>query len=143
MSIIDEAKKLRSLIEEMAQTALDDETAEDNPNVFPLWQVGVDYKTDYKIRYDGIVYKVLQDHTSQADWTPDTAVSLYVKVHKQDPTDEWPEWVQPQGAHDAYMKDDKCSYPYHERYWVSAVDNNVWQPGVYGWDEVFPNGGAE
>ena len=76
---------------------------------------------------------------SQADWTPDVAVSLFVKVHKQDPTDEYPLWTQPQGAHDAYKKDAKVSYPYHERYWVSNCDGNVWQPSVYGWDEVFPN----
>lgn len=138
MNILDEARKLRSLIESMAEN-LDDETAEQNPNVFPNWEVGVEYKVDYKVRYNDVVYKVLQAHTSQADWTPDVAVSLFVKVHKQDPQDEYPLWTQPQGAHDAYKKDAKVSYPYHERYWVSNCDGNVWQPGVYGWDEVFPN----
>ena len=136
--IIDEAKKLRALIETMAEN-LDDEQAEQNPNVFPLWAVGVDYEVDYKVRYNDIVYKVLQAHTSQEDWTPDVAVSLFVKVHKQDPVDEYPLLTQPQGAHDAYKKDAKVSYPYHERYWVSNCDGNVWQPSVYGWDEVFPN----
>lgn len=136
--IIREAKKLRKLIEQMAEN-LDDETAEDNPNVFPKWEVGVEYKKDFKIRYNEIVYKVLQPHTSQSDWTPDIAVSLYVKVHKQDPTDEYPAWVQPQGSHDYYEKDAKVSHPYHERYWISKENYNVWEPGVYGWDEVFPN----
>lgn len=136
--IIDEAKKLRALIEKMAES-LDDETAEQNAYVFPLWAVGVEYEVDYKVRYNDVVYKVLQAHTSQADWTPDVAVSLFVKVHKQDPTDEYPLWTQPQGAHDAYKKDSKCSYPYHERYWVSNCNGNVWSPLVYGWDEVFPN----
>ena len=138
MTILDEAKKLRALIESMAEN-LDDEQAEQNPSVFPKWEIGVEYKKDYKIRYNDVVYKVLQDHTSQEDWLPDEAVSLYVRVHYE-PTDEWAEWVQPQGSHDAYMKNDKCSYPYHQRYWVSNCDNNVWQPSVYGWDEVFPNG---
>ena len=138
MGILDEARKYRTLIEKMAES-LDDETAEQNPNVFPNWEVGVEYKVDFKVRYNDVVYKVLQDHTSQEDWTPDVAVSLFVKVHKQDPQDEYPLWTQPQGAHDAYKKDAKCSYPYHERYWESNCDGNVWQPGVYGWDEVFPN----
>lgn len=78
MTILDEARKLRNLIESMAEN-LDDETAEQNPNVFPLWAVGVEYEVDYKVRYNDVVYKVLQAHTSQEDWTPDTAVSLYAK----------------------------------------------------------------
>ena len=142
MTILDEAKKLRALIEQMAEN-LDDEEAEKNPNVFPKWEIGVEYKKDFKLRYNDVTYKVLQDHTSQEDWTPDTAVSLYVKVHKQEPTDEYPLWIQPSGAHDAYSKGDKCSLPYHERFYISNVDNNVWSPEVYGWDEVFPNGESE
>lgn len=41
------------------------------------------------------------------------------------------ELAQPVGAHDSYMKDDQTS---HNGYrWISEVDNNVWEPGVYGW----------
>lgn len=137
MTILEEARKLRALIEQMAEN-LDDEDAEKNPSVFPKWEVGIEYKKDFKLRYNEVTYKVLQDHTSQEDWTPDVAVSLFVRVHYE-PTDEYPEWVQPTGAHDAYQKGDKCSLPYHERYWVSDVDANVWKPTVYGWSEVFPN----
>ena len=132
MTILDEAKKLRALIEQMAES-LDDEQAENNPSVFPKWEIGVEYKKDYKIRYNDVVYKVLQDHTSQEDWLPDEAVSLYMRVHKQDPQ-EYPEWVQPTGAQDAYNMGDKCSH--NSKHWASNLDGNVWEPGVYGWSEV-------
>ena len=140
MSIIREAYKLRNLIEMMAES-LDDETAEQNPNVFPKWEVGREYEVDYKIRYEDVVYKVLQAHTSQADWTPDVAVSLYVKVHQQDPGDEYPDWVQPTGSHDAYEYGEKVSHLLKEdgskRHWISVFEGlNVWEPSVYGWDEV-------
>lgn len=130
--IIREAKKLRKLIEQMAEN-LDDETAEDNPNVFPKWEVGVEYKKDFKIRYNDVVYKVLQDHTSQSDWTPDVAVSLYVKVHKQGP--DYPEWVQPTGAHDAYNKDEIVRH--NEKLWISLIDGNVWEPGSVGTENLW------
>ena len=143
MNILDEARHLRSLIELMAES-LDDETAEANPNVFAEWEVGKEYKKDYKFRYQNIVYKVLQDHTSQADWTPDVAVSLYVRVHNVDPTVYEP-WVQPTGSHDAYSMNAKVSHLKNEegndRHWNSKVDNNVWEPGAVGtealWEEVF------
>ena len=143
MTIIEEAKKTRALIEKMAES-LDDETAEQNAYVFPLWAVGVEYKKDFKVRYNDVVYKVLQDHTSQADWTPDVAVSLFVKVHKQDPH-EYPEWVQPTGAHDAYQKDEIVKHK--EKLWISLIDANVWEPGSAGteslWAEYKENEDAE
>jgi len=83
-------------------------------------------------RYKGTLYKCVQAHTSQADWTPDTAHSLWSKT--SDPAEEWPEWVQPIGAHDAYSLGAKVSHK--EKHWKSIVANNVWEPGVYGWEEV-------
>ena len=136
MNILDEARHLRSLIELMAES-LDDETAEQNPNVFAEWEVGKEYKKDNKFRYQNVVYKVLQDHTSQADWTPDVAVSLYVRVHHQ-PGEEYPDWVQPTGSHDAYNKGDKVTHI--EKHWESLIDANVWCPGDPGtetlWQEI-------
>lgn len=70
-------------------------------------------------------YKVLQDHTSQAEWTPDTAVSLYVEI--PDPSVEWPEWKQPTGAHDAYSIGDKVSY--NKEHYISQIDGNTTVPG--------------
>ena len=123
MDIISEARKFRAFIEQMALN-VDDETAKDHINVFPLWKIGEEYEKDFRVRYNDGLYKVLQNHTSQSDWTPDTAVSLYVMI--SDPTIEYPEWVQPTGAHDAYNKGDKVSH--NEKHWISLVDANVWEP---------------
>lgn len=123
------ARNFRPFIEKLAKD-VDDEEALEHPEAFPLWKVGESYLKDDRVRYEELLYKVLQAHTSQADWTPDIAVSLYVKVSE----DEFPEWVQPQGSHDAYMKDDKVTHL--EKHWISIIDNNVWEPSVYGWNEL-------
>lgn len=82
--------------------------------------------------YDSVLYKVLQAHTSQADWMPDVSVSLFAKILIPDPT-VIPEWEQPESTN-PYMKGDKVTH--NGKTWVSNIDNNVWEPGVYGWDEV-------
>ena len=134
MGLLDEARRLRRLIESMAEN-LDDETAEQNTNIFPKWEVGVEYEVDYKVRYNDVLYKVLQKHISQEDYTPDVAVSLFVRVHQQDPEDEFPEWVQPTGAHDVYNEGDKVSH--NGKHWISKIDNNVWEPGSVGAEELW------
>lgn len=102
-------------------------------SVYPSWDSnGYSYFAGEKVSYEDKYYRCIQNHTSQADWTPDTAVSLWVSI--SDPSEEYPEWVQPTGAHDAYSKGDKVSH--NEKHWVSDVDSNVWEPGVYGWSEV-------
>lgn len=113
--------QLRKFIEQMSKNATDEE-ALDNILAFPKWTVGKAYTKDERIRYNDVLYKVLQNHTSQADWTPDVAVSLYVRVS----IEEWPEWVQPTGAHDAYNKGDKVSH--NEKHWESLIDANVYEP---------------
>lgn len=115
------ARKFRKFIEEMAVNATDEE-ALDNIVAFPKWEVGKEYVTDERIRYKDVLYKVLQNHTSQADWTPDIAVSLYVRVS----IEEWPEWVQPTGAHDAYNRGDRCTH--NGEHWISLIDANVYEP---------------
>ena len=130
-AIIDKARRYRPLIEQGAQS-LSDIDALNGIDLFPAWNGGgVAYEAGFRVRYNGLLYKVLQAHTSQADWTPDTAVSLFVRV--DDPGEEWPEWRQPTGAQDAYAKDAKVSH--NEKHWVSDVDANVWEPGAYGWTE--------
>lgn len=129
MDIKERAKLFRQFIEQMAKN-VDDETALDHIEAFPKWEVGKAYRKDERIRYIGDLYKVLQDHTSQADWSPDKAVSLYVKVS----IEEFPEWVQPTGAHDSYMKGDKVSHI--GKHWESEIDANTYEPGIYGWSEL-------
>lgn len=122
-----EARKLRKFIELMSVNATDEE-ALDNILAFPKWAEGKAYTVGGRLRYENSLYKVIQAHTSQADWTPNIAVSLFVKVS----IEEYPDWVQPTGSHDAYAKGDKVTYD--EKHWISTVDANVWAPGVYGWD---------
>lgn len=127
--LIERARALRKIIEKAA-VSLDDETALTAPELFPQWEVGKAYSVGDRVRY-GELYKVIQAHTSQADWTPDIAVSLFVKV--ADPAIEWPEWTQPTGAHDAYAKGDKVSH--NDKHWISNVDGNVWEPPTM-WTEA-------
>ena len=131
MITLERAIELRGLIEK-ASASLDDGTALTALELFAHWEVGHEYAVGDRVQYESKLYKCLQGHTSQADWTPSTAVSLWVEV--ADPSIEYPEWVQPQGAHDAYMTGDKVSH--NEKHWISEVDNNVWEPSVYGWEEV-------
>lgn len=130
-SILEQAQEIRTAMDKVT-VEMTDEQAMESAALFPLWEVGKSYQTGDRLRYHEDLYKVLQAHTSQAEWTPDTAVSLYVKI--ADPSIEWPEWVQPLGAHDAYALGAKVSH--NGKHWISNVDNNVWEPGVYGWDEA-------
>lgn len=106
-------------------------------SVFPKYQVGKAYKTKEVFAYgenavgDTQLYQVLQDHTSAAEWTPDTASSLYKKVGVTE--DGYPEWVQPLGASDAYNTGDIVSY--NGKLYRSTMDGNVWAPDVTGWEE--------
>lgn len=96
------------------------------------WRAGCEYTAGERFSHGGGFYRVLQAHTSQAEWLPPDAPSLYVKI--ADPAEEWPEWVQPAGATDAYEKGAKVSCD--GKHWVSTADANVWRPGVYGWEEA-------
>lgn len=117
----------------LASKILTDEEASEAYYLFEEWDPNSHaYKKDDKLQYKVSLYKVIQDHTSQSDWTPDTAASLYLRI--ADPTQEWPEWIQPVGDQGMYSKGDKVSY--NGKHWISDIDNNVWTPGEYGWTEV-------
>lgn len=110
---------------------IDDVTAGEHTDLFSPWEVGITYKAGDMRQYDNSLYRCVQAHTSQEDWTPDAAVSLWARV--SDPTVEFPDWAQPVGAHDAYDTGDKVTCD--GKRWISTVDGNVWRPGVYGWEE--------
>lgn len=124
------ASKLRQAIE-LAAISLTDNVAWENPELFPVWIYPYAYQQGDRFRYGAELYKVLQAHTSQEDWTPDTATSLYVRI--DDPAIEWPEWVRPTGAHDAYPEGAKVSH--NGSHWISTIPANTYEPGVYGWTE--------
>lgn len=120
------AKKLRAYIEKAA-VSLSDEDALEAVELYPAWKPGTAYEVDERIRYGATLYRCVQAHTSQADWTPDKTPALWTVVS----LDEWPEWKQPTGAHDAYMKGDKVSH--NGKHWVCDMDYCTYEPGVYGW----------
>lgn len=126
------AYKLRELMHKAA-VSLGDEDALEAVELFPAWAVGKAYAADERIRYGEKLYRCVQAHTSQADWTPDVTPALWTEVAKPG---EIPVWKQPTGAQDAYNKGDRVWYPDRDTdVWVSTADNNVWQPGVYGWEK--------
>lgn len=130
---MEEARAIRASISGLAEGA-DDEKLIDNMAAFPHWNPnGVDYAAGDILQDDGKLYRVVQPHRSQAGWKPSAVPALFKEIS----LDEYPEWKQPTGAHDAYMKGDKCSHS--EKHWISDVDNNVWEPSLYGWTEVQPN----
>lgn len=99
-------------------------------DIYPEWRTDTAYTVDERIAYNGLLYRCVQGHTSQAGWSPDLTPALWTRVS----VEEWPEWVQPTGAQDVYTEGDKVSH--NGKHWISAVDNNTWEPGVYGWREV-------
>lgn len=112
--------------------AIDATTAAEHAELFSPWAYPVSYKVGNIRRYGGALYKCVQAHTSQADWTPDTAASLWSAT--SDPAEEWPAWSQPVGAHDAYNAGAKVSH--NGKHWTSNQDGNVWEPGAFGWTEA-------
>lgn len=133
MTLMDLALKFRPIIEQAMQT-VDDATALDAVNLFPKWEVGKVYAPKTRVRYNNVLYSVLTEHTSQSDWTPDNAPSLFAKVLIPD-ANVIPEWEQPDSTN-AYMTGDKVQY--NGVVYVSVIDNNVWSPEAYpaGWEEV-------
>ena len=130
MTYTERARALRPYIEK-ASTSLTDKDALQAVELFPQWVVEHAYIVGERLQYNGVLYRVVQAHTSQADWTPDITPALFVVVS----LDEWPEFVQPTGAHDAYNKGDKITF--EDKHYISLIDGNVYSPAAYpaGWQE--------
>lgn len=117
--------------------SLTDEQALNVQAIYPAWNAGnVTYTIGYKILYNNVLYKCLQQHNSQSDWTPDAAPSLWAKVLISD-SEVIPEWEQPDSTN-PYGKGDRVTH--NGKTWESLVDSNVWEPGATGteslWKEV-------
>lgn len=113
-----------------ARLTVDDETALTGKELYPVWAENISVSVNDRYQYNDKLYKCVQAHTTQADWTPNATPALWVEVS----LDEFPEWKQPAGAHDAYAKGDKVKH--NGKKWESTADANVWEPGVYGWNEI-------
>lgn len=129
------AYKLREMMHKAA-VSLGDEDALEAVELFPAWAVGKAYAADERIRYGGKLYRCVQAHTSQTDWTPDVTPALWAEVAKPG---EIPVWKQPSGAQDAYRKGDRVRYPDESGpVYESLTDGNVWPPDAYpeGWRKI-------
>lgn len=115
----------------VATSYLDDDQAETVTVLFESWESGCAYAVGDRRQYNGLLYRCVQAHTSQADWIPPAVPALWVRTS----TEEWPEWIQPTGAHDAYPLGAKVSH--NGLHWINTgKDGNEYEPGVWGWDEV-------
>ena len=135
MTLIEKARELRKILEKAMTDAqsLTDAEAITATCLHPKWSGdGVQYTAGQRVQDDGTLYTVLQAHTSQSGWKPANAPSLFAKVLIPDPT-VIPEWEQPDSTN-PYAKGDKVMH--NGKTWVSDIDGNVWEPGVYGWTEV-------
>ena len=128
---LEEAKSIIDALVTLRNSAEDAQALQASA-LYPKWKVSTDYQKDKRVLYNNILYKVLADHTSQADWTPDTAPSLFTKVLIPD-KNVIPEWEQPDSTN-PYSKGNKVTH--NGKTWRSTIDGNVWEPGVYGWEEI-------
>lgn len=129
-----EATDFRVAVNSLIQTMTDEE-AISAIVLFPVWQSGKEYKVNDRIKYNNKLYKVLQAHTSQDDWTPDTAVSLFACLLIDEEGGTIQEWIQPDSTN-GYATGDQVIY--NGVIYTSLIDNNVWSPTDYpaGWQLV-------
>lgn len=113
---------------------ISEEDYKDLLDLYPKWEVGIDVKpSDPPYEYQGSLYKVVQGHKTQADWTPDKTPALFTKVEPKkdkDGAEIVPEFKKPTGAHDAYKEGDKVLF--EGKVYESLIDNNAYSPAEYG-----------
>lgn len=130
--LVEQAQAIRAGMQALARTAPDAVLLAQPMVMYDEWSAeSVAYTLNDIRQYNGLLYRCVQAHTSQATWTPEAAASLWTRI--ADPAQEWPEWIQPTGAHNAYAQGAKVSH--NGKHWISDVGANVWEPGVYGWTE--------
>ena len=127
-------EELKVLAKEQLLPVLSDEQAYTLRVLFPAFEIDKSYVVGERVIYEDKFYKVIMAHTSQADWTPDVAVSLFVEI--PNPSVEYPEFKKPINAETAYMTGDKITFEGNK--YISIMDNNVYSPTEYpqGWELV-------
>ena len=138
----DEIKSVHNEVTNLSKVVfakdLTDEERDNLLNQYPEYEVGASYQASDVINYNGELYKVVQEHTSQDDWKPDSTLSLYTPYLKGEIADKEivHEWQQPSGAHDAYQTGDKVLF--EGKVYESIIDANTWSPEGYppGWELV-------
>lgn len=136
MISVEKARKLRKVIETaVLALALDSTSALECAELFPAWKEGEPYFPRDRVQYRGVLYECAQTHTSQADWNPPTAASLWSPVTVDTPTG-YDEWKHPTGTHDAYNTGDRVVF--EGVVYESLIDGNTYSPSGYpqGWAVV-------
>lgn len=131
----EKARQLRPMIVK-ASASLSDEDALGAVELFKAWAADTAYAADERIRYGEKLFRCVQAHTSQADWTPNATPALWMEVA---PEGVIPVWRQPTGAQDAYSIGDKVHYPDKDGpIYESIIDGNIWSPDEYsaGWNRI-------
>lgn len=130
-----ELQQAAVLVAQIQAQSLTDEQAVQVKAIYPAYDPnGVSYAKDFKATYNGELYKCLQAHTSQADWTPENAPSLWAKVLAGQEGTGIGEWEQPDSTN-PYMTGDQVKH--NGKTWESLVDNNVWEPGAQGTEALW------
>ena len=128
---IEKARQLRSMIVK-ASASLSDPDAVRAAELFPRWNgLGTSYIAGDRVQYDGSLWRCLTSHSAQTDWRPGEAPALWVRVLIPDP-EVIPDWEQPDSTN-PYATGDKVRH--NGKLWISTLDGNIWEPGVYGWEE--------
>ena len=113
----EQAEQLRKLLENQTANMTDEQILK-YPDFVEKWETGKTYAVGKRLEYNGTIYKVLTAHTAKV-LIPDSSTVT--------------EWEQPDSTN-PYAKGDKVTH--NGKIWISTMDNNVWEPGVYGWEEV-------
>ena len=138
MDKVYKAKQLRRALQMFLESLTDESKMMEVADIYPKYKVNIAYKIgdvfSYGVNTDGEtqLYQVLQAHTSAEQWKPNEATSLYKAIGIE--SDGTRVWTQPVGATDAYALNDVVTHK--GKRWKSTVDANVWEPGVYGWEEI-------
>lgn len=112
---------------------LDEAVITDHPKLFIEWDENWTGKAGVIVACEGGLYRSIHDITTTAQNTkPSETPSMWSRIGN--PQNEYPAWYQPTGAHDAYSLGDKVSH--NDKHWKSTVNNNVWEPGMYRWEEI-------
>lgn len=128
-------RQLRAMIVKAAES-LSDADAFGAPELFPKWEPDKDYTKGARTRDEEELYSLIPEkHHSQSDWPPHLIPAIWKRI--DDPAIEFPDWVQPTGATDAYPMGAKVSH--NNKHWISRIDANVYEPGAVAqtiWEEV-------
>lgn len=147
MTLVDKAKEFRKEFEASKKVARKYVLATEIPadeladliGLYDEWKPSLSVKVGERYRHADKLYEVIEDHTTQADWTPDKVPALFKEVtpsEDETETEIIPEFKQPTNAEDSYNTGDKVIF--NGKVYESLIDNNAYSPTAYpaGWKEI-------